>query len=76
MEHVKQEKAILARLDYPFIVNLLGCCQDDKCVHLVLEYVCGYVWFLAFNVRNEFMMWKQFVMSSFSYQFKKLYTQN
>jgi serine/threonine protein kinase len=47
--HVKQEKSILQRLSYPFIVNLIGCCQDDKCIHLVLEYICGYV--LVCNLR-------------------------
>ncbi|CAM6015785.1 unnamed protein product [Sphagnum balticum] len=54
VEHVKQEKAILARLDYPFIVNLLGCCQDDKCVHLVLEYVCGGEFFTYLRSAGRF----------------------
>ncbi|EFJ20048.1 hypothetical protein SELMODRAFT_110120, partial [Selaginella moellendorffii] len=35
------QKNILQRLDFPYIVNLLGYCQDDRCVHLVMEYVCG-----------------------------------
>ncbi|KAH7297872.1 hypothetical protein KP509_25G016500 [Ceratopteris richardii] len=39
--HVKAEKDILKKIDFPFIVNLLGYCQDDKCVYLVLEYVSG-----------------------------------
>ncbi|GBG77963.1 hypothetical protein CBR_g25894 [Chara braunii] len=41
VQHVKQEKNILRKVDYPFIVNLLGYCQDPECVHLVLEYVVG-----------------------------------
>ncbi|KAI5054919.1 hypothetical protein GOP47_0030064 [Adiantum capillus-veneris] len=39
--HVKSEKEILQKLDFPFVVNLLGYCQDDKFVYLILEYVGG-----------------------------------
>lgn len=39
--HVKAEKNILQKVDFPFIVNLLGYCQDDKCVYLILEYISG-----------------------------------
>ena len=44
LEHVKAEKDSLQKIDFPFIVNLHGCCQDPRCVHLVMEYVCGYVY--------------------------------
>ncbi|KAG6540913.1 hypothetical protein Mapa_017707 [Marchantia paleacea] len=52
--HVKQEKGILQKIDYPFIVNLFGCCQDDKCVHLVLEYVCGGEFFTYLRSTGRF----------------------
>ncbi|GLJ24573.1 hypothetical protein SUGI_0469530 [Cryptomeria japonica] len=40
-DHVKQEKDILQKIDFPFIVNLLGYAQDKECIYLILEYVCG-----------------------------------
>ncbi|CAK9861760.1 unnamed protein product [Sphagnum jensenii] len=52
--HVKQEKSILQRLSYPFIVNLIGCCQDDKCIHLVLEYICGGEFFTYLRSSGRF----------------------
>ncbi|MCO5569398.1 hypothetical protein L7F22_023110 [Adiantum nelumboides] len=39
--HVRSEKEILQKLDFPFIVNLLGYCQDEKFIYLILEYVGG-----------------------------------
>ena len=45
LDHVKAEKGSLQEIDFPFIVNLHGSCQDSKCVHLILEYISGYVQF-------------------------------
>ncbi|KAG0587224.1 hypothetical protein KC19_2G149700 [Ceratodon purpureus] len=52
--HVKQEKSILARISHPFVVNLLGFCQDDQCVHLVIEYVCGGEFFTYLRSTGRF----------------------
>mmetsp|Transcript_88843 Transcript_88843/g.265050 ORF Transcript_88843/g.265050 Transcript_88843/m.265050 type:complete len:361 (-) Transcript_88843:90-1172(-) len=41
VEHVKAEVAILARIEHPFVVNLLTRFQDDKRLFLVLEFVNG-----------------------------------
>ncbi|KAH7404503.1 hypothetical protein KP509_15G029300 [Ceratopteris richardii] len=41
MEHVKAEKNNLQKIDFPFIVNLHGCCQDRNSVHLIMEYISG-----------------------------------
>ncbi|CAM6089012.1 unnamed protein product [Calypogeia fissa] len=54
IEHVKQEKSILKDIDFPFIVNLLGSCQDSSCVHLVLEYVCGGEFFTYLRSTGRF----------------------
>lgn len=54
VSHVKQEKGILHRIDFPFIVNLLGYCQDEKNVHLVLEYVCGGEFFTYLRTTGRF----------------------
>nr|PNR41017.1 hypothetical protein PHYPA_018420 [Physcomitrium patens] len=52
--HVKQEKSILQRISHPFVVNLLGCCQDDQCVPLITEYVCGGEFFTYFRSCGRF----------------------
>mmetsp|Transcript_39419 Transcript_39419/g.109647 ORF Transcript_39419/g.109647 Transcript_39419/m.109647 type:complete len:364 (-) Transcript_39419:79-1170(-) len=41
VEHVKAEVGILARIEHPFIVNLLAKFQDDKRLFLLLEFVNG-----------------------------------
>ncbi|KAJ3126785.1 camp-dependent protein kinase catalytic subunit [Irineochytrium annulatum] len=41
VEHTINEKHILERLDFPFLVGLLGAFQDDQNLYLVLEYVQG-----------------------------------
>jgi len=41
VEHVKAEVAILARIEHPFVVNLLARFQDDKRLFLLLEFVNG-----------------------------------
>eukprot|EP00736_Rhodelphis_marinus_P008397 Rmarinus@m.15122 len=44
-EHVKNEKAILARLAHPFIVPLRGTMQDEKHLYFVLDlYTEATVW--------------------------------
>eukprot|EP00741_Cyanophora_paradoxa_P010446 tig00000037_g10101.t1 len=41
VEHIKNEKNILARIEHPFIVNLYGTCQDEKTLFMALEFVSG-----------------------------------
>jgi serine/threonine protein kinase len=41
LEHIKSEVRLLSRLSHPFIVNLLGHCQDARRVYLLFEYVPG-----------------------------------
>jgi|EP00927_Polykrikos_kofoidii_P069080 serine/threonine protein kinase len=41
VDHIRSEKAILAQLNHPFIVNLYGTLQDERYVYLALEYVVG-----------------------------------
>jgi len=41
VEHVKAEKKILAALNHPFIVQLLGSFQDKASIYMVLDFVNG-----------------------------------
>jgi protein kinase A len=42
VENVRREKNILSRLQgHPFIVNLVGTCQDDNLLYLVQDFVQG-----------------------------------
>ncbi|CAM6092705.1 unnamed protein product [Calypogeia fissa] len=52
--HVKQEKGILKEIDHPFIVNLIGYCQDEKFVYLIMEYVCGGEFFTYLRTTGRF----------------------
>ena len=39
--NAKNEKAILASLRHPLVVDFYGACQDEKKLYLVMEYVQG-----------------------------------
>lgn len=41
VEHVNNEKDILARIKHPFIVNLMCTFQDERNVYMLEEYVVG-----------------------------------
>ncbi|OWF47178.1 protein kinase DC2-like [Mizuhopecten yessoensis] len=41
IEHVKNEKEILASVTHPFIVNMTWAYHDDRFLYMVLEYVPG-----------------------------------
>ena len=41
VEHIIAEKAILASIDHPFIVNLWGYFQDTRYLYLIQEFVVG-----------------------------------
>ena len=52
--HVKAEKEILSKIDFPFIVKFLGCSQDVHNVHLILEYVVGGEFFTHLRTSGRF----------------------
>lgn len=41
VDHVINENTILSNLNFPFIVNMKGFCQDERYLYLVLEYIPG-----------------------------------
>lgn len=41
IDHVLNERQLLERLHHPFIVDLAGTFQDEKCLYMVLEFVLG-----------------------------------
>ena len=54
VEHILNEKVILAQIDHPFIVTL-GCTfQDDKLLYMVLEYVVGGEFFTHLRTAGRF----------------------
>lgn len=41
VEHIKAEKAILSRINHPFIVNLYSSWQDEHSLYMCMEYIIG-----------------------------------
>jgi serine/threonine protein kinase len=41
VDHVLNERNCLERLHHPFIVDLAGTFQDEKCLYMALEFVTG-----------------------------------
>ncbi|XP_049868124.1 cAMP-dependent protein kinase catalytic subunit 3 [Pectinophora gossypiella] len=41
VDHVMNEKNILAEINHPFIVNLRWWTHDDSCIYMLFDYVCG-----------------------------------
>lgn len=41
VEHIKQEKGILARVTHPFMVNLYSSFQDENNLYMLMEFVIG-----------------------------------
>merc|ERR1711998_696352 len=41
VEHIKAEKSILGSINHPFIVNMFGAFQDERCLYMCMEYVIG-----------------------------------
>jgi protein kinase A len=41
VEHTNNERAVLASIQHPFIVNLWGSFQDDANLYMVMDYVAG-----------------------------------
>jgi len=41
VDHINSEKRLMAQIDYPFIVNLIGYSKDDYYVYIMMECVSG-----------------------------------
>lgn len=41
VEHILNEKNVLAQIDFPFIVKLYKTFQDDTNLYMIMEYVVG-----------------------------------
>ena len=51
--HVRSERDILGRLDFPFVVRMRSHFQDPQCVHFVMEYVAGGEFFTHLRSRGQ-----------------------
>ncbi|KAI5076604.1 hypothetical protein GOP47_0008669 [Adiantum capillus-veneris] len=54
LDHVKSEKELLQKIEFPFIVNLVGYSQDTTHVYLVMDYVCGGEFFSYLRKMKKF----------------------
>lgn len=52
--HIKAEKEILQKVNFPFIVAFLGCSQDSECLYFILEYVVGGEFFTHLRASGRF----------------------
>merc|ERR1711920_762326 len=41
VDHINNEKRLMAQIDYPFIVNMVGYAKDDRYVYIVMECIGG-----------------------------------
>jgi len=41
VDHINNEKRLMAQIDYPFIVNMLGYAKDEHYVYIVMEIISG-----------------------------------
>jgi protein kinase A len=41
VDHINNEKRLMAQIDYPFIVNMTGFTKDDSYVYIVMECITG-----------------------------------
>merc|ERR1712050_256811 len=41
VDHINNEKRLMAQIDYPFIVNMIGYTKDDRYVYIVMECISG-----------------------------------
>ena len=54
VEHIQSEKAILAALDFPYIVRMAGTFQDQLYLYMVLEYIVGGEFFTHLRKKGRF----------------------
>lgn len=52
--HIKAERDILSVANFPFLVNMFGCSQDEKCLYFVLEFVVGGEFFTHLRSSGRF----------------------
>merc|ERR1712039_869965 len=41
VDHINNEKRLMAQIDYPFIVNMIGYSKDDRFIYIVMECIGG-----------------------------------
>merc|ERR1712137_172827 len=41
VDHINNEKRLMAQIDFPFIVNMMGFAKDDRYVYIVMECIGG-----------------------------------
>jgi len=41
VDHINNEKRLMAQLSYPFIVNMMGYSKDDRFVYIIMECIGG-----------------------------------
>jgi len=41
VDHINNEKRLMAQIDYPFIVNMTGYTKDDSYVYIIMECITG-----------------------------------
>ena len=54
VEHMLNEKAILGKMNHPFIVKLAGTFHDERSLYMILEYVVGGEFFSHLRRANRF----------------------
>lgn len=54
VEHIMNEKQLLAKISFPFIINLYGSFQDDRYLYLALEYSIGGEFFTHLRRAGKF----------------------
>ena len=48
VDHINNEKRLMAQIDYPFCVNMLGYAKDDQYVYIVMECISGAAIYLTY----------------------------
>jgi len=41
VDHINNEKRLMAQIDYPFVVNMMGYTKDDRFVYIIMECITG-----------------------------------
>jgi len=41
VDHINNEKNLMAQIDYPFVVNMMGYAKDERFVYIVMECIGG-----------------------------------
>jgi len=41
VDHINNEKRLMAQIDYPFVVNMTGYTKDDRFVYIIMECIGG-----------------------------------